>query len=78
LGNTGVKYRNAGYVIKGEQVKNADMVREIMEIRDRIASHKMELIVKHVYSHTNLDSFEANGNRLADEYANIGAKNMRV
>jgi hypothetical protein len=49
------------------------MVREIMEIRDRIASHKMELIVKHVYSHTNLDSFEANGNRLADEYANIGA-----
>jgi ribonuclease HI len=78
LGNTGEKYRKAGYVIKGEQVKNADMVREIMEIRDRIASHKLELIVKHVYSHTNLDSFEANGNRLADEYANIGAKNMRV
>jgi ribonuclease HI len=73
LGSTGEKYRKAGYVIKGEQVKNADMVREIMEIRDRIASHKMELIVKHVYSHTNLDSFEANGNRLADEYANIGA-----
>ena len=76
LGDTGVKYRKAGYLVSkksGEEVKNADMVQEIMEIRDRIAAHGMELIVKHVYAHTNLDTFEANGNRLADEYANIGA-----
>lgn len=76
LGDTGVKYRKAGYLVskKGdEQVKNADMVEEIMEIRDKIAAYGMELIVKHVYAHTNLDTFEANGNRLADEYANIGA-----
>jgi len=76
LGDTGVKYRKAGYLVSkksDEQVKNADMVQEIMEIRDRIAAYGMELVVKHVYSHTNLDTFEANGNRLADEYANIGA-----
>lgn len=76
LGDTGVKYRKAGYLVSkksDERVKNADMVEEIMEIRDKIASYGMELIVKHVYSHTNLDTFEANGNRLADEYANIGA-----
>jgi ribonuclease HI len=76
LGDTGVKYRKAGYLVskKGdEKVKNADMVEEIMEIRDKIAAYGMELIVKHVYAHTNLDTFEANGNRLADEYANIGA-----
>jgi len=76
LGDTGVKYRNAGYLVSkksDEKVKNADMVEEIMEIRDRIAAHGIELIVKHVYAHTNLDTFEANGNRLADEYANMGA-----
>jgi ribonuclease HI len=76
LGDTGVKYRKAGYLVSkksDEQVKNADMVEEIMEIRDKIAAYGMELIVKHVYAHTNLDTFEANGNRLADEYANIGA-----
>ena len=76
LGDTGVKYRKAGYLISkksGEEVKNADMVQEIMEIRDKIAEYGMELVVKHVYAHTNLDTFEANGNRLADEYANIGA-----
>jgi ribonuclease HI len=76
LGDTGVKYRKAGYLVSkksGEEVKNADMVQEIMEIRDRIAAYGMELVVKHVYAHTNLDTFEANGNRLADEYANIGA-----
>ena len=76
LGDTGVKYRKAGYLVSKkseEKVKNADMVEEIMEIRDRIAAYGMELIVKHVYAHTNLDTFEANGNRLADEYANIGA-----
>jgi len=76
LGDTGVKYRKAGYLVSkksDEKVKNADMVEEIMEIRDRIAAYGMELVVKHVYAHTNLDTFEANGNRLADEYANIGA-----
>ena len=76
LGDTGVKYRKAGYLISkksGEEVKNADMVQEIMEIRDKIAEYGMELVVKHVYAHTNLDTFEANGNRLADEYANVGA-----
>ena len=76
LGDTGVKYRKAGYLVSkksDEKVKNADMVEEIMEIRDKIAAYGMELIVKHVYAHTNLDTFEANGNRLADEYANIGA-----
>lgn len=76
LGDTGVKYRKAGYLVSKkseEKVKNADMVEEIMEIRDAIAAYGMELIVKHVYAHTNLDTFEANGNRLADEYANIGA-----
>ena len=76
LGDTGVKYRKAGYLVSkksDEKVKNADMVEEIMEIRDRITEYGMELIVKHVYAHTNLDTFEANGNRLADEYANIGA-----
>ena len=76
LGDTGVKYRKAGYLVSkksDEKVKNADMVEEIMEIRDKIAVYGMELIVKHVYAHTNLDTFEANGNRLADEYANIGA-----
>jgi ribonuclease HI len=76
LGDTGVKYRKAGYLVSkksDEKVKNADMVEEIMEIRDKIADYGMELIVKHVYAHTNLDTFEANGNRLADEYANIGA-----
>jgi ribonuclease HI len=76
LGDTGVKYRKAGYLVSkksDEQVKNADMVQEIMEIRDRIAAYGMELVVKHVYAHTNLDTFEANGNRLADEYANVGA-----
>ena len=76
LGDTGVKYRKAGYLVSkksDEQVKNADMVEEIMDIRDVIAAYGMELIVKHVYAHTNLDTFEANGNRLADEYANIGA-----
>ncbi len=76
LGDTGVKYRKAGYLVSkksDEKVKNADMVEEIMEIRDKIATYGMELIVKHVYAHTNLDTFEANGNRLADEYANIGA-----
>jgi len=76
LGDTGVKYRKAGYLVSkksDEKVKNADMVEEIMNIRDRIAAYGMELIVKHVYAHTNLDTFEANGNRLADEYANIGA-----
>jgi ribonuclease HI len=76
LGDTGVKYRKAGYLVSkksDEKVKNADMVEEIMDIRDRIAAYGMELIVKHVYAHTNLDTFEANGNRLADEYANIGA-----
>jgi ribonuclease HI len=76
LGDTGVKYRNANYLVSkksDEKVKNADMVEEIMEIRDRIAAHGIELIVKHVYAHTNLDTFEANGNRLADEYANMGA-----
>ena len=76
LGDTGVKYRKANYLVSkksDEQVKNADMVKEIMEIRDRIAAYGMELVVKHVYSHTNLDTFEANGNRLADEYANVGA-----
>ena len=76
LGDTGVKYRKAGYLVSkksGEEVKNADMVQEIMEIRDRIAAYGIELVVKHVYAHTNLDTFEANGNRLADEYANIGA-----
>ncbi len=76
LGDTGVKYRKAGYLVSkksGEQVKNADMVQEIMEIRDRISAYGMELVVKHIYAHTNLDTFEANGNRLADEYANIGA-----
>ena len=76
LGDTGVKYRKAGYLVSkksDEKVKNADMVEEIMEIRDNIAAYGMELIVKHVYAHTNLDTFEANGNRLADEYANIGA-----
>jgi ribonuclease HI len=75
LGDTGVKYRKAGYLVSkksDEKVKNADMVEEIMEIRDKIAAYGMELIVKHVYAHTNLDTFEANGNRLADEYANIG------
>jgi ribonuclease HI len=76
LGDTGVKYRKAGYLVSkksDEKVKNADMVEEIMKIRDRIAAYGMELIVKHVYAHTNLDTFEANGNRLADEYANMGA-----
>lgn len=76
LGDTGVKYRKAGYLISkksGEEVKNADMVQEIMEIRDKIAEYGMELVVRHVYAHTNLDTFEANGNRLADEYANVGA-----
>ena len=76
LGDTGVKYRKAGYLVSkksDEKVKNADMVEEIMDIRDAIAAYDMELIVKHVYAHTNLDTFEANGNRLADEYANIGA-----
>jgi len=76
LCDTGVKYRKAGYLVSkksDEKVKNADMVEEIMEIRDKIAAYGMELIVKHVYAHTNLDTFEANGNRLADEYANIGA-----
>jgi ribonuclease HI len=76
LGDTGVKYRKAGYLVSkksDEKVKNADMVEEIMDIRDVIAAYGMELIVKHVYAHTNLDTFEANGNRLADEYANIGA-----
>jgi ribonuclease HI len=76
LGDTGVKYRKAGYLVSkksDEKVKNADMVEEIMEIRDKISAYGMELIVKHVYAHTNLDTFEANGNRLADEYANIGA-----
>ena len=76
LGDTGVKYRKAGYLVSkksDEKVKNADMVEEIMDIRDRISAYGMELIVKHVYAHTNLDTFEANGNRLADEYANIGA-----
>lgn len=76
LGDTGVKYRKAGYLVSkksDEKVKNADMVEEIMEIRDKITAYGMELIVKHVYAHTNLDTFEANGNRLADEYANIGA-----
>ena len=76
LGDTGVKYRKAGYLVSkksDEKVKNADMVEEIMEIRDRIAAYGMELVVKHVYAHTNLDTFEANGNRLADEYANAGA-----
>ena len=76
LGDTGVKYRKAGYLVSKkseEKVKNADMVEEIMEIRDRIAAYGMELVVKHVYAHTNLDTFEANGNRLADEYANLGA-----
>ena len=76
LGDTGVKYRKAAYLVSkksDEKVKNADMVEEIMEIRDKIAAYGMELIVKHVYAHTNLDTFEANGNRLADEYANIGA-----
>jgi ribonuclease HI len=79
LGDTGVKYRNANYLVSkksDEKVKNADMVEEIMEIRDRIAAHGIELIVKHVYAHTNLDTFEANGNRLADEYANMGANKM--
>jgi ribonuclease HI len=76
LGDTGVKYRKAGYLVSKkseEKVKNADMVEEIMEIRDRIAAYGIELVVKHVDAHTNLDTFEANGNRLADEYANIGA-----
>jgi ribonuclease HI len=76
LGDTGVKYRKAGYLVSkksDEKVKNADMVEEIMEIRDRIAAYGIELVVKHVYAHTNLDTFEANGNRLADEYANAGA-----
>ena len=76
LGDTGVKYRKAGYLVSkksDEKVKNADMVEEIMDIRDVIAAYGMDLIVKHVYAHTNLDTFEANGNRLADEYANIGA-----
>ena len=76
LGDTGVKYRKAGYLVSkksDEKVKNADMVEEIMDIRDKIAAYGIELIVKHVYAHTNLDTFEANGNRLADEYANIGA-----
>jgi ribonuclease HI len=79
LGDTGVKYRKAGYLVSkksDEKVKNADMVEEIMEIRDKIAAYGMELIVKHVYAHTNLDTFEANGNRLADEYANIGANKI--
>ena len=76
LGDTGIKYRKASYLVSkksDEKVKNADMVEEIMDIRDKIAAYGMELIVKHVYAHTNLDTFEANGNRLADEYANIGA-----
>ena len=76
LGDTGVKYRKAGYLVSkksDEKVKNADMVEEIMDIRDKIATYGVELIVKHIYAHTNLDTFEANGNRLADEYANIGA-----
>jgi ribonuclease HI len=79
LGDTGVKYRKAGYLVSkksDEKVKNADMVEEIMDIRDKIAAYGMELIVKHVYAHTNLDTFEANGNRLADEYANIGANKI--
>ena len=81
LGDTGVKYRKAGYLVSkksGEEVKNADMVHEIMEIRDKISAYGMELIVKHVYAHTNLDTFEANGNRLADEYANIGANKTHL
>ena len=81
LGDTGVKYRKAGYLVSkksGEEVKNADMVQEIMEIRDKISVYGMELIVKHVYAHTNLDTFEANGNRLADEYANIGANKTHL
>lgn len=81
LGDTGIKYRKAGYLVSkksGEEVKNADMVQEIMEIRDKISTYGMELIVKHVYAHTNLDTFEANGNRLADEYANIGANKTHL
>ena len=81
LGDTGVKYRKAGYLVSkksGEEVKNADMVHEIMEIRDKISAYGIELIVKHVYAHTNLDTFEANGNRLADEYANIGANKTHL
>jgi ribonuclease HI len=81
LGDTGVKYRKAGYLVSkksGEEVKNADMVQEIMEIRDKISAYGMELIVKHVYAHTTLDTFEANGNRLADEYANIGANKTHL
>jgi ribonuclease HI len=81
LGDTGVKYRKAGYLVSkksGEEVKNADMVHEIMEIRDKISAYGVELIVKHVYAHTNLDTFEANGNRLADEYANIGANKTHL
>jgi ribonuclease HI len=81
LGDTGVKYRKAGYLVSkksGEEVKNADMVQEIMEIRDKISAYGMEFIVKHVYAHTNLDTFEANGNRLADEYANIGANKTHL
>ena len=81
LGDTGVKYRKAGYLVSkksGEEVKNADMVQEIMEIRDKISVYGIELIVKHVYAHTNLDTFEANGNRLADEYANIGANKTHL
>ena len=42
LGDTGVKYRKAGYLVSkksDEKVKNADMVEEIMDIRDKIAAY---------------------------------------
>jgi ribonuclease HI len=75
LDKTGEKYRKAGYILKGEEVKNADLVDQIMKIKDLLLALNIELKVLHVFSHTNMNTFEANGNKIADELANKGARN---
>ncbi len=74
LDKTGEKYRKAGYIIKGEQVKNADLIDDIMKLKDLLKALSITLQVLHVFSHTNMNTFEANGNNIADVLANNGAK----
>ena len=50
--------------------------KQMLSFCDRIASYGIKLVVKHVYAHTNLNTFEVKGSRIVDEYLNIDANKI--
>ena len=56
--------------VKGREA----VIDDIMKLKDLLKVLSITLQVLHVFSHTNMNTFEANGNNIADVLANNGAK----